>query len=141
MFVTTPFGRAQTALTLIGIGALHALWGRGSTFPFSERDQLNDAVIGRDATPSPAACYAIAGLLTAAGGLVAGLPSPRSRIRRLGVCTVAAALGTRGALGFAGKTELVSPGSVSDKFREMDKRYYSPLCLVLAVGAVNSLRR
>jgi Protein of unknown function (DUF3995) len=140
MFVTTPLGRVQTAVTLIGIGALHAMWGRGSTFPFADRDQMNDAVIGRDASQSPAACYAVAGLLTTAGALVAGLPSRRSRLRRLGVGTVAATLGARAALGFAGKTELVSPGSVSAKFREMDKRYYSPLCLALAIGAARSLR-
>ena len=68
------------------------------------------------------------------------MPSRRSPLRRSGVCVVAAALGARAVLGFTGKTDLVSPGSVSDKFREMDKRYYAPLCLALAVGAVGSLR-
>lgn len=133
-------GGVATATTLFGIGALHAAWGKGSTFPFTGRDQLNDTVIGRDATPSPAACFAVAGLLTAAGALVAGLPAPRSRLRLAGVCTVAAALGTRAALGFAGRTEMVSPGSVSPKFRRMDRRFYSPLCAALALGAVGSLR-
>jgi Protein of unknown function (DUF3995) len=125
---------------LIGIGALHAMWGLGYTFPFADREALNDSAIGRDATPSPAACYAVAGLLTSAGALVAGLPSRQSRLRRVGVGTVAAVLGTRAALGFAGKTDLVSPGSVSAKFKEMDKRYYAPLCLALALGAARSLR-
>lgn len=133
--------RVTTSLTLAAIGGLHVAWGRGSTFPFSSREELNDKVIGRDATPSPAACYAVAGLLTAASALVAGLPRPRSRIRRLGVVVVTAVLGTRAALGFAGKTDLVSPGSVSPRFQEMDKRVLSPLCLALAVGAAKSLRR
>ena len=141
MFVTTPFGRGQTALALVGIGALHVMWGRGSTFPFSDREQLNDNVIGRDATPSPTACYAVAGLLVTAGALVAGLPSPNSKLRRLGVGTVAAVLGTRAVLGFAGRTDLVSPGSVSETFRDTDKRYLSPLCMALALGAARSLRR
>ncbi len=140
MFVTTPLGRGQTAVALVGIGVLHTMWGSGSTFPFADREQLNDTVIGRDATPSPAACYAVAGLLVTAGALVAGLPSRTSRLRRAGVGTVAAVLGARAALGFAGKTELVSPGSVSEKFRETDKRYLSPLCLALALGAARSLR-
>jgi hypothetical protein len=125
---------------LVGIGVLHAMWGRGSTFPFADREQLNDTVIGRDATPSPAACYAVAGLLATAGALVAGVPSRTSRLRRVGVGTVAAVLGARAVLGFAGRTDLVSPGSVSEKFRETDKRYLSPLCLALALGAARSLR-
>ena len=140
MFVTTPLGRMKTAALLIGIGVLHFVWGRGSTFPFADRDKLNDRVIGRDATPSPPTCYAVAGLLATAGALVAGLPSRRSPLRRLGVCVVTAALGGRAVLGFAGRTELVSSGSVSPKFKEMDKRYYAPLCLLLALGAAGSLR-
>ncbi len=140
MFVTTPLGRGQTAAALVGIGVLHVMWGRGSTFPFADREQLNDTVVGREVTPSPAACYAVAGLLVSAGALVAGVPSKSSRLRRLGVGTVAAVLGTRAALGFAGRTDLVSPGSVSETFRETDKRYLAPLCLALALGAARSLR-
>ena len=132
--------RVATATTLLGFGGLHVVWGRGATFPFTSRDRLNDVVIGRNATPSPGACYGVAGLLTAAAGLVAGLPTRRSGLRRAGVCTVALALGTRAALGFAGKTELVSPGSVSPSFLRMDRRVLSPLCAALAVGAASSLR-
>jgi hypothetical protein len=133
--------KVATPTALLGIGALHAMWGRGSTFPFSDRDRLNDAVIGRNATPSPPACYAIAGLLTTASALVAGLPTRRNRVRRLGVRIVCLVLGARAVLGFAGKTSLVSPGSVSPKFMEIDKRVLSPLCAALSVGAAASLRR
>lgn len=140
MFVTTPLGRMKTSAVLVGIGALHFAWGRGSTFPFSDRAQLNDTVVGHDATPSPTACYAIAGLLGAAGALVAGLPSRQSWVRRLGVSVVAMVLAIRSVLGFTGKTELVSPGSASDKFKQMDKRVYAPLCMTLALGAARSLR-
>ena len=131
---------AATATTLAGVAALHALWGTGSTFPFAGREQLNDTVIGGRATPSPAACYGVAGLLAAASALVGGLPRPESRLRRAGVCTVAAVLGARAALGFAGRTEMASPGSTSEHFQEMDRRIYSPLCLALAIGAAASLR-
>lgn len=133
--------RLATVSTLAGIAALHAAWGRGSTFPFTSREQLNDAVVGRQATPSPAACYGVAGLLSVASALVAGLPTPTSTLRRAGVCTVAATLGARAALGFAGKTDLVSPGSISPRFLRMDKRVLSPLCAMLAIGAAHSLRK
>ena len=131
---------AATVTTLAGIAALHALWGSGSTLPFAGREQFNDTVIGGRATPSPAACYGVAGLLAAASALVGGLPRPESRLRRAGVCTVAAVLGARAALGFSGRTELVSRGSSSEHFREIDRRIYSPLCLALAIGAASSLR-
>jgi hypothetical protein len=132
--------RVVTTAALFGIGGLHVMWGRGSAFPFTSRDQLNDTVIGRRSTPSPTACYGVAGLLTTAAALVAGLPARRSRARRIGVCAVAAVLGTRASLGFMGRTDLVSPGSASPKFRRMDKRVYSPLCAALAIGAAISLR-
>lgn len=138
--IVRGFARATTASTLLGIGALHVAWGRGTTFPFPTRDRLNDVVVGRAATPSPAACYGVAGLLAAAAGLVAGLPTPHSRLRQTGVCTVALTLATRAALGFSGKTELVSPGSASPTFLRMDRRVFSPLCAALAIGAVASLR-
>ena len=60
-------------------------------------------------------------------------------LRLAGVRTVAAVLGARAVLGFTGRTEVVSPGSVSARFRRMDRRFYSPLCAALAVGAASSL--
>ncbi len=130
-----------TSGVLAALAGLHVAWGRGSTFPFKTRETLNDTVIGGDKTPSPAACYGVAALLSAASALVAGLPTRSSWIRRVGVCTVATALGGRAALGFAGRTDVVSPGSTSAHFRRIDRRYYSPVCLTLALGALNSLRR
>ena len=98
------------------------VWGRGSTFPFSDRDDLNDAVIGRRTTPSPPACFAVAGALTVAGALVADVPGLPRGIQRLGVTGVAAVLATRAGLGFTGRTDLASPGSVSTRFRRLDRR-------------------
>jgi Protein of unknown function (DUF3995) len=131
---------ALTAIALGGVAALHAIWATGSTFPFANREQLNDAVIGRQTTPSATACLGVAGSLVAASALVGGLPRRDSRLRRTGVYAVAATLGTRAVLGFAGRTDKVSPGSTSEHFRDNDRRIYSPLCLALACGAANSLR-
>jgi hypothetical protein len=140
--LVTPNGivRGPTAVVLLGVGALHAAWGRGAAFPFRDREGLNDAVIGRRTTPSPAACFAVAGALTAAAALVADVPRLPRPVQRVGVSGVAAVLATRAALGFAGRTDLASPGSVSTRFRRLDRRVYSPLCLALAAGALNSRR-
>jgi hypothetical protein len=132
--------RGATAATLVAIAGLHVLWGRGSTFPFADRDGLNDAVIGRTSTPSPGACFAVAGALTAAAGLVADVPRLPRGLQRVGVIGVALVLAVRAALGFSGRTDAVSPGSASPRFRRLDRRLYSPLCLALAAGALNSRR-
>jgi hypothetical protein len=41
-------------------------------------------------------------------------------------------LAVRGTLGLAGMTHVLSPGSTSARFRTLDRRVYSPLCLALA---------
>jgi hypothetical protein len=132
--------RGTTATTLLAIAGLHVLWGRGSTFPFAGRDALNDAVIGRTSTPPPSACFAVAGALTAAASLVADVPRLPRWLQRLGVTGAAVVLASRAALGFAGRTDAVSPGSASPRFRQLDRRCYAPLCLVLAAGALSSRR-
>ena len=128
-------GRALATATagalLLGIAGVHVAWGRGSTWPLPDRDALNDAVIGRDATPSPPACYAVAGALTTAAVLVSGQPV-RLPLRRLGVVGVVTVLTARGVLGLAGRTDLAVPGSVSPRFRRLDRRAYAPLCLTIA---------
>lgn len=132
--------RSATATTLFALAGLHVVWGRGSTFPFADRDGLNAAIIGRTSTPPPSACFAVAGALTAAAALVADVPRLPRRVQHVGVIGVGTVLATRAALGFSGRTDAVSPGSVSPHFRRLDRRVYSPLCLALAVGAFSARR-
>ena len=44
--------RRATAAVLFALAGLHVLWGRGSSLPFSDPDELADAVIGRRSVPS-----------------------------------------------------------------------------------------
>ena len=133
--------RLATAGALAAIGVVHVAWGRGSAFPFPDRADLQGAVIGRDVSPPAAACYGVAALLATAAALVAGVPVGPARWRRRGVSLVVTALAGRGVLGFAGRTDLVSPGSTSPRFRRLDRRYYAPLCLLLAAGSTTGLLR
>jgi hypothetical protein len=137
----TRLVRATTVGALGVLAALHVAWGRGSSFPFRDVDELSDAVAGRRAVPPPGACFAVAGALTVAAGLVADVPRLPRRAQRVGVTGVAVVLATRGALGFVGQTDVVSPGSTSARFRRLDRRAYSPLCLALAAGALSARRR
>ena len=130
--------RALTATTLAGLAILHVAWGRGSTFPFATQDDLADAVVGRHAVPSPGACYAVATALSIAGGLVADVPVGPAPLRRVGRYGVATVLAARGLVGVLGRTDVLSPGSASARFRRLDRRLFAPLCLALATGAVIS---
>jgi hypothetical protein len=130
--------RHLTGGTLLALGVLHLLWGRGSSFPFACRSELADAVIGRRTVPSSSACYGVAAALAVAAMLVEDAPPMPLRVRRVGLDGVAGVLALRGIVGLAGATALLSPGSVSPRFRRLDRRVYSPLCLALAAGALHS---
>jgi hypothetical protein len=132
--------RPLTSAALAGIGSLHIAWGLGSSFPFRTRTELADAVIGSDAVPSAAACHAVAVALFVASGLVADVPIGPRLLRRVGRTVVAGVLAVRGVAGLMGRADLLSPGSVSTRFRTLDRRFYSPLCLILAVGAASAPR-
>ena len=124
-----PTGIAAS-VALAGIAGLHVAWGLGSSFPFSRRSDLADAVVGTREVPSPAACYAVAVAVVGASALTADLPVAPRPVRRLGRTGVAVVLGARGAIGLAGRTDLVAPGSSSPRFRRLDRRYFAPLCLL-----------
>ncbi len=127
-----------TVAAMGGAAALHLAWAAGSTFPFASRAELNDTVIGKQVSPGPVECIAVAAALGTAGALVARSARGRRIIDRLGAAGVAAVLGTRAAFGFAGRTSVLVPGSESPRFVRMDRFVYSPICALLAAGAVTS---
>jgi hypothetical protein len=132
--------RSATSAVLAGIGALHVAWGLGNTWPYADQAALTENVVGAEVAPSPAACFVVAGLLGTAALFIAGFPTRDSGIGTLGRATVATVLGTRGILGLAGRTDLISPGSDSATFRRNDRTKFAPLCLALAAGAAHSVR-
>ncbi|MET0147470.1 MAG: DUF3995 domain-containing protein [Ilumatobacteraceae bacterium] len=138
--VRTSAGLA-TAAALATIGVVHVAWGRGSTFPYGSREELNDAVVGRPATPSPAACYAVAGALFTGAAGVARSATSGGLVARLTTAGVAVALTVRGGAGVAGRTDVLVPGSASPAFRRLDRRVLGPLCLALGAGAAAALGR
>ncbi|WP_327676548.1 DUF3995 domain-containing protein [Kitasatospora sp. NBC_00458] len=123
---------------LAGTGALHALW-TVTPWPLRTPEEFADAVVGTgDGVPPAAACAAVAGLLGSAAYLVAAeagvVPAVGpARLRRAGVRAVSAVMLARGAGGL-----VVFGGGLaghSERFRRLDTRYYSPLCLALGAGA------
>jgi Protein of unknown function (DUF3995) len=114
---------------LLAISGLHVAWGLGASWPRIDREPAGSM-----------ACFAVAGLLGVAAGLVAGRPRRAPGLSRLGARAVTAVLATRGAFGMAGRTDLLASGASSAGFRRMDRRVYSPLCLALAALAIPPAR-
>lgn len=130
-----------TAVTLGSIGALHALWGRGSTFPFRDRHHLNDHVVGQQVSPSPTACNAVAGLLVVAAVSIERAARRGSIAARIAAGGCGLVLVIRAALGLAGRTDLAVPGSTSPTFRRNDRLIFGPLCGLLGLGATTAAFR
>jgi len=76
----------------------------------------------------------VAAALFAASALVADAPVAPLRVRLIGRRVVGCVLAVRGIAGLLGRTDVLSPGSSSPRFRRLDRRYFSPLCLALAAG-------
>ena len=121
--------------TLAALAVLHAVWGFGSPFPFQSRGELADAVVGTASFPSASSCLSVATLLAIASGTVTRvIPMPTS-IRRSVLTVMTLVFTLRSLAGFLGKTSVLSPGSDSERFQRLDRRYFAPICLCLAVGA------
>jgi hypothetical protein len=130
---------AMTASVLAALSALHLAWGLGASIPFRSRDELADAVVGTAAVPPPIACFAVASALAAGAALAGNMAPVAPGVRRSALVVMACVFGLRGTLGLIGRTELVSPGSNSERFRRLDRRLYAPLCLALSAGSLASL--
>jgi hypothetical protein len=118
---------------LAGAAGLHVAWGLGSSFPYDDRSSLADAVAGTPEVPSRGPCFVVAAGLAAGAALVVGVGG-KQRLATMARMALAASLGLRGLTGVTGMTEMLVPWSPSDRFRELDRRRYGPLCLSLSAA-------
>jgi hypothetical protein len=125
-----------TGMTLGTLAVLHVTWGLGSSFPFHDRGELADAVIGRSTVPSSRACFSVASLLAFGMAMVLHLLPIPKWFRRWALAVMATVLALRSVAGFTAKTSLLSKGGDSERFRRLDRQLYAPLCLLLAVGSL-----
>jgi hypothetical protein len=126
------------AATLVLVSALHAYWGIGGVWPGTDRKSCARAVVGFAGAPMPgvAACFAVAGMLALFGLLapaVAGVFATPFRQSSLAGAALFVGLVFlfRGALGFTPFWRRMTPEM---PFAQLDRRYYSPLCLALGAG-------
>lgn len=123
-----------TAIVLVLVGALHVVW-MFSPWPLRTREEFARRVVDVpvEKLPSPGLTAVVALLLGVAGYLVAARAGLVAAVGpgwlpAVGTGGVAAVLLLRGAGG------LVTSSGRSTDFARLDRRYYSPLCLVLAAS-------
>ena len=133
--MTTP-SRPSSAGSLAGAtliaaaAGVHVLWGTGSAWPARDRRELAEVVVGTEEFPGSAACFAVATLLVGAAGVVAA--GPGGAVRRTARRGITTAFALRGVTGVTGLTSVMTPWTPSERFVEADRRFYGPLCLVIA---------
>lgn len=127
------------ALLLTLIAGLHAYWGRGGLWPAASEEELIATVIGHARArrmPSPGLCLlvALAIAVTAIWPLllmeVSGTAAMRPLIL-LGGFAIMAVFLFRGIAGYLPAWQRLHP---REPFASNDRRYYSPLCLLIAAG-------
>ena len=128
-----------TSAVLLAVAGIHAYWTAGGLWPARDEASLAELVVGTadHGMPGPFLCaLVVAALLAAAtlvlaGGGVISLPGD-ARLVDLGVWVVAGVFALRGAGGLL--LPWIRPEMAGTPFARANHRFYSPLCLLLAVG-------
>lgn len=124
-------------VVLLGVSALHFLWASGSTWPVKDPQQFGRTVAGVDsdkATPGMALTALVAILILAAAVLplwainTLSLPLPEW-CRPASLWVLFAVFFLRGISTYA-----LPNLPRAEPFKTLDRRYFAPLCLVLAAG-------
>lgn len=127
---------AALALLLACIAGLHAYWGRGGLWPAASEGELVATVIGNARAkrmPSPGLCLlvALAITVTAIWPLLLAYKTGSAVLLQLGGFAIMAVFLLRGIAGFLPAWRRLHP---REPFASHDRRYYSPLCLLIAAG-------
>lgn len=126
------------ALILLAVGILHFLWGLRIFWPLGDEKALARAAVGaRDVVAMPPSyqshLVALALIVAAAdalflSGVESALPTWLVLLVGCGFCLVFV---LRGVAGYVPAWARLTP---EQPFRTLDKRYYSPLCLMLGAA-------
>jgi len=137
----TALGLALSAV-LAAIAALHLAWAARVWWPVREEAALARTIAGFrgiDRMPGPLACMVVAVAVLACLVLAADL-SFAPGLTRLPSWIAATASGIAGTVflgrGIAGFTPFWARLTPEEPFRTLDRRYYSPLCILLGLGFV-----
>jgi hypothetical protein len=142
-----PLGRVAGVVVpsvLVALGALHAVWALGVSWPAGSERELAEHVLSRDERerldgemPPAALTWVVALGLAGAAGVVRGAArGTRSRWVRRAAWGVAGIFAVRGLA----YPPLDLANDLDDRSDRLDLAFYSPLCLALAIGTALVLR-
>jgi hypothetical protein len=123
-------------VALLAIGIAHLLWSCGATWPIQNRTLLARAISGAPGVtemPPRLRTFGIALVIFGCGLLALALADHDSGglwLSALGTLAGAAFLG-RGIVGYTAWWKRLTP---EEPFRTLDRKNYSPLCLLLGAG-------
>ncbi|MEM7545724.1 MAG: DUF3995 domain-containing protein [Pseudomonadota bacterium] len=124
----------STALILLIIAALHGAWALGITWPDRTGEALARRVAGFKGItrmPPPLSCLAVASAMVVAALLVLDIVPLPDSLRLLALVGLTAIFAFRGVLAYNTRWREMTP---EEPFATLDRRYYGPLCLVIALG-------
>lgn len=138
------FTPAILIAVLVALAALHAWWGVGGRWPGHDERSLVELVVGRTRSmrmPSLVRCMLVAAALFAAAGLVAlegkviavDFGMPAGALVQVGYWIAGAVFALRGLAGYIPVIFAYAEGT---PFALLNRRFYSPLCLLIAAGFV-----
>jgi hypothetical protein len=136
------FTPAILIVVLVALAALHAWWGVGGRWPGHDERSLVERVIGRTRSmrmPSLVRCLLVASALFAAAGLVAvkgkviavDFGAAGEMLVQAGFWMACAVFALRGLAGYIPPVFAYADGT---PFASLNRRFYSPLCLLIAAG-------
>ena len=125
---------------LLALAAIHAYWACGGRWPGHDEASLVERVVGRTSgmrAPSPASCIVVAAALASSAGLVffktfAVAPEAFEVLVAIGFWGAALVFLVRGVAGFTPAFRYAE----ETPFYRLNRRYYSPLCLLMAAAFV-----
>ncbi len=134
MLIVSLLAATVVALALVVLAFIHVYWGLGGAWPARTRAELGPMVVGitpRDVMPNLPACLVVAVLLVTGAGLIAWAAFAEPWwVSSVGSAGVGVVLALRGLGGYADGR--LRPATREQPFYALNRRVYSPLCLVLA---------
>jgi hypothetical protein len=132
---------ATLIAVLAGLAALHAYWGFGGRWPGQDDASMVERVVGRTRemrAPRPRACFLVAAALLTTAILVgvhatAALNGEIALLAKVGFWSAALVFLLRGLAGFVPAVFRYAEGT---PFHRLNRLYYSPLCLLIAIAFV-----
>lgn len=130
---------ALASTVLLAVAAIHIYWGRGGLWPGRDPGELLAIVVGDSPSgtmPGPGACFAVAGLLVVGALLPWGALGFFGH-SLVGLCRIGTglAVGVLSLRVVGGMADLrLRPKTAGTPFARLNRRFYTPLCLFLALA-------